>query len=196
MINLINTIVPLASTAAPGAEEESSSFLVSPSWGLMIWTLITFGIVYFILKKYALPKIQEAIDARTVMIEDSIKYAETQRVEADSLLADYRQRLSEAREQADEIIARARTTAEQREATAISDAQKEREELLEQTRREIQLETEKSLQDLRREVANLTVIATEKVTRKSMTGDDQQRLIEEALSEVDFSSLTGDARNN
>lgn len=196
MINLINTIVPLASTAAPGAEEESSSFLVSPSWGLMIWTLITFGIVYFILKKYALPKIQEAIDARTVMIEDSIKYAETQRVEADSLLADYRQRLSEAREQADEIIARARTTAEQREATAISDAQEEREELLEQTRREIQLETEKSLQDLRREVANLTVIATEKVTRKSMTGDDQQRLIEEALSEVDFSSLTGDARNN
>lgn len=195
MINLINTIVPLAATA-PGAEEESSSFLVSPSWGLMIWTLITFGIVYFILKKYALPKIQEAIDARTVMIEDSIKYAETQRVEADSLLADYRQRLSEAREQADEIIARARTTAEQREATAISDAQKEREELLEQTRREIQLETEKSLQDLRREVANLTVIATEKVTRKSMTGDDQQRLIEEALSEVDFSSLTGDARNN
>lgn len=196
MINLINTIVPLASTAAPGAEEESSSFLVSPSWGLMIWTLITFGIVYFILKKYALPKIQEAIDARTGMIEESIKYAETQRVEADSLLADYRQRLSEAREQADEIIARARTTAEQREATAIADAQKEREELLEQTRREIQLETEKSLQDLRREVANLTVIATEKVTRKSMTGDDQQRLIEEALSEVDFSALSGDARNN
>lgn len=195
MINLINTIVPLASTA-PGAEEESSSFLVSPSWGLMIWTLVTFGIVYFVLKRYALPKIQEAIDARTEMIEDSIKYAETQRSEADSLLADYRQRLAEAREQADEIIARARTTGEQREASAIEDAQKEREELLAQTRREIQLETEKSLQDLRREVANLTVIATEKVTRKTLTGEDQQRLIEEALGEVDFSTLTGDARNN
>ncbi len=195
MINLINTIVPLAATA-PGAEEESSSFLVSPSWGLMIWTLITFGIVFIVLTKVALPRIQEAIDARTNMIDESIKYAETQRVEADSLLADYRQRLAEAREQADEILARARKTADQREVDAIELGKKEREELLEQTRREIQLETEKSLQDLRREVANLTVIATEKVTRKSLTGDDQQRLIEEALAEVDFSALAGDAKNN
>lgn len=195
MTNLINTVLPLAASA-PGAEEESSSFLVSPSWGLMIWTLITFLIVYVVLKKFALPKIQEAIDARTGMIEESIKYAENQKVEADALLADYRQRLSEAREQADEIIARARKTADQREVDAVEDAKKEREELLEQTRREIQLETEKSLQDLRREVANLTVLATEKVTRKSLTGEDQQRLIEEALSEVDFSSLAGDARNN
>lgn len=194
MTNLINTVLPLA--ASTGGEEESSSFLVSPSWGLMIWTLITFAIVYVVLKKFALPKIQEAIDARTDMIEESIKYAESQKVEADALLADYRQRLSEAREQADDIIARARKTADQREADAVEDAKKEREELLEQTRREIQLETEKSLQDLRREVANLTVLATEKVTRKTLTGDDQQRLIEEALSEVDFSSLAGDARNN
>lgn len=195
MTNLINTVLPLAASA-PGAEEESSSFLVSPSWGLMIWTLIAFGIVYLVLRKFALPRIQEAIDARTDMIEESIKYAESQKVEADALLADYRQRLSEAREQADDIIARARKTADQREADAAEDAKKEREELLEQTRREIQLETEKSLQDLRREVANLTVLATEKVTRKSLTGEDQQRLIEEALSEVDFSSLAGDARNN
>lgn len=194
MINLITTALPLAS--AGGAEEESSSFLVSPSWGLMIWTLITFGIVFLILSRFALPKIQAAIDARRDMIEESIKYAETQRQEADSLLADYRERLSEARSQADDIVARARKSADQREADSVEASRKEREEMLEQTRREIQLETEKSLQDIRREVANLTVLATEKVTRKSLDQADQQRLVEEALSEVDFSALAGEASNN
>lgn len=194
MIDQITTAIPLASTA--GGEEESSSFLVSPSWGLMIWTFLTFGIVLFILSRYALPKIREAIDARREMVAESIKYAEDQRTEADALLADYRQRLAEAREQADEITARARKAADQRESDAIESAREEREELLSQTRRDIQLETEKALQDLRREVANLTVIATEKVTRKSLNADDQQRLVEEALGEVDFSALSGGARNN
>ena len=195
MIDLITTALPLASAAA-GGEEESSSFLVSPSWGLMIWTLITFGIVFLVLSRYALPRIQGAIDARRDMIEESIKYAEQQRTEADALLADYRQRLAEAREQADDILARARKSADPRETDSIEEARKEREELLEQTRREIKLETEKSLQDLRREVANLTVIATEKVTRKSLDSADQQRLVEEALGEVDFSALAGEASNN
>ena len=58
------------------------------------------------------------------------------------------------------------------------------------SRRDIQAETRRSLEEIRKEVANLTVLATEKVTRKSLTGDDQKRLVEEALSEVDFSSLS------
>lgn len=194
MIDLITTALPFAAETA--GEEESSSFLVSPSWGLMIWTLVAFGIVFLVVSRYALPKIQAAIDARRDMIEESIKYAEDQRSEADALLADYRQRLAEARQQADDIVVRARKAADQREADSIEDARKEREELLEQTRREIQLETEKSLQDLRREVADLTVLATEKVTRKSLDSADQQRLVEEALGEVDFSALAGEARNN
>lgn len=194
MGNLINTVI--AASAPAGGEEESSSFLVSPSWGLMIWTLVAFGIVFLVVSRYALPKIQEAIDARRDMIEESIKYAETQRNEADQLLADYRQRLAEARAQSDEIVAKARKAGDQLEADAKAEIEKDRQEQLEQNRREIQLETEKSLQDLRREVANLTVIATEKVTRKSLSADDQQRLVEEALNEVDFSALSGEARNN
>lgn len=192
MIDL-STTLPLASAAA---EEESSSFLVSPSVGLMIWTLVVFFIVLAILKKYAIPPITKAIDERRAMIEDSINHAEQTRKEADLLLADYRQRLTEARSQADDIVARARQAADQREADALEAGRKEREELLAQTKKEIQLETEKSLQDLRREVASLTVLATEKVTRKSLDSADQQRLVEEALGEVDFSALTGGASNN
>ncbi|MGH2905709.1 MAG: F0F1 ATP synthase subunit B [Solirubrobacterales bacterium] len=188
MIELINAL-PFAAEAAP--KEESSSFIVSPGLGLMIWTLIVFFSVLFFLKRKVLPRIVEAVEKRQNMIAESIEHAENTRKEADELLADYRQRLTEARSQADEIVARARKSADQREADAQVAAEKEREELMAQTKHEIQLETQKALQDLRREVASLTVQATEKVTRKSLTGDDQQRLVEEALGEVDFSALAG-----
>src|SRR5215211_6175209 len=65
-----------------------------------------------------------------------------------------------------------------------------REELLARTRRDIEAETKRALEEIRKEVANLTVIATEKVTRKSLTPDDHRRLIEDALHEVDFSTLS------
>jgi F-type H+-transporting ATPase subunit b len=69
---------------------------------------------------------------------------------------------------------------------------------MERTRREIQAETQRALDAIRKEVADLTIIATEKVARKSLTGDDQKRLIEEALSEVDFSAFApvGSASSN
>jgi F-type H+-transporting ATPase subunit b len=178
-------------TQLPLAAEQSSSFIVSPALGLMIWTLVVFFAVLWFLSRKVLPRIVEAIEKRQNAINESIDYAEAQRKEADELLADYRQRLTEARSQADEIVARARKAADQREADALTAAAEEREELLKQTKHEIQLETQKALQDLRREVASLTVQATEKVTRKTLTGDDQQRLVEEALGEVDFSALAG-----
>ena len=64
--------------------------------------------------------------------------------------------------------------------------------MLEQTRRDIEAETRRAIQEIRREVADLTVMATEKVTRKTLTEDDQRRLIDDALSELDFSSLAAD----
>lgn len=193
---LATSVIPFASET--GAEE-SGNFLVMPGIGLMIWTLITFGLTFLVLKSaksFGFGRITEALERRQNMIADSIKYAEDSRKEADELLADYRQRLSEARIQADEIVARARTAADQREADAQKQAAVEREELLKQTRAEIELETQKALQDLRREVAAMTVEATERVTRKSLSGDDQKRLVEEALKEVDFSALSGNASQN
>jgi F-type H+-transporting ATPase subunit b len=65
---------------------------------------------------------------------------------------------------------------------------------MQQTRRDIEAETRRAIQEIRNEVADLTVQATEKVTRKSLTEEDQRRLVEEALSEVDFSSLAGSER--
>jgi F-type H+-transporting ATPase subunit b len=181
-------------TALPLAAEGDSggSFLVSPALGLMIWTLLVFGFTMYVLSKVAFPRIQEALDKRANAIRESIDQAERTREEADKILEEYRARLREAREQADEIIARARRAAETTTVEATQEGRQKREELLAAARRDIEAETRRSLERIRKEVADLTVLTTEKVTRKSLTGDDQKRLIEEALAEVDFSSLSGE----
>jgi F-type H+-transporting ATPase subunit b len=180
---------------AESAEEESSNFLVSPNVGLMIWTLLAFLVAMFVLRKFAWPAITEALDKRQRAIEESIEVAENTRTEAQQLLGEYRERLREARQQADEIVARARKAGEVHEREALEKAKVQREELLEQTRRDIDAETRRAIQEIRNEVADLTVRATEKVTRKTLDEGDQKRLVEEALRELDFSSLSGESRN-
>ncbi|HEX5375729.1 MAG TPA: F0F1 ATP synthase subunit B [Solirubrobacterales bacterium] len=182
--------LPLAAEAAHG-EEEGGSFLVSPGLGLMIWTLVLFLFTMWVLSKVAFPKIQEALDKRAKTIAESIEAAERQRKESDELLAEYRERLTEAREQADDIMARARKAAETAEAEAKTAGREKGEELVAAAQREIDAATRRSLEQIRKEVADLTVLATEKVTRKSLNEEDQRRLVEEALSEVDFSALSG-----
>ncbi len=175
-------IMPLASSGG--------SFLISPNVGLMVWTLLLFVLSMAILAKWVFPRITQVLDRRQRAIEDSIETAERVRHEADELLAEYRERLTEARRQAEEIIQRARRAGEAHEQDSEAEAKARRERMMEQARRDIELETRRAIQEIRREVADLTVMATEKVTRKALSEEDQQRLVEEALSELDFSALT------
>jgi F-type H+-transporting ATPase subunit b len=180
---------------AATSEEGGGSFLVTPNVGLMIWTLLAFGLTLWILWKLAFPRIGEALDRRQKAIEESIDTAERTKVEAEGLLHEYRERLKEAREQADDIVARARKAGDNLESESKEDALRQREELMEQTKRDIQAETNRAIQEIRKEVADLTVAATEKVTRKTLTDEDQKRLVEEALAELDFNALaTGEDR--
>jgi F-type H+-transporting ATPase subunit b len=174
-----------------GEESGGGSFLVSPSLGLMIWTLVVFLFTMWVLSKLAFPRIQEALDKRANAIRESIDAAEKTREEADEILAEYRARLKEAREQADDIVARARRAAEAAKSEATEEGRHKREELLAAARRDIEAETRRSLERIRKEVAELTLLTTEKVTRKTLTDDDHKKLIDEALSEVDFSELEG-----
>jgi F-type H+-transporting ATPase subunit b len=184
----------LTPLAADAASDESSNFLVSPDVGLMIWTLLAFFVAFFVLRKWAWPAITEALDKRQRAIEESIDTAERARAEAAQLLEEYRARLREARAQADDIVARARKAGEVHERESLEEAKTRRDELLEQTRRDIEAETRRAIQEIRAEVADLTILATEKVTRKSLDDADQKRLVEEALGELDFSTL-GEHRN-
>jgi len=186
----------LLAQESSGGEDSGGSFLVSPSLGLMIWTLAVFLFTMWVLSKLAFPRIQEALDRRAKAIRESIDSAERTRLEADELLAEYRARLKEAREQADEIMARARKAADSAKSQATEEGKSKREELLAAARRDIEAETRRSLEQIRKEVADLTVLATEKVTRKTLDSADHRRLVEEALKEVDFSILDGGARGN
>ena len=177
------------------ASSSSGNFLVSPNVGVMIWTLVAFGITLILLWRLAFPRITEALDKRRRAIEESIDAAERTRTEADRLLAEYRERLREARGQADEILTRARQASERLHDDAKADAVRTREDLMERTRRDIEQETRRAIEEIRKEVAELTVVATEKVTRKTLTGEDHRRLIDEALTEFDFEALPGGSGN-
>jgi F-type H+-transporting ATPase subunit b len=184
-------VAQIAAVLAPLAKQSSGgSFLVSPALGLMIWTLALFFFTMWVLSKVAFPRIQEALEKRANAIADNIEASERQRQEAEELLQEYRKRLKEAREQADDIMARARKAAEVAVSEAKDDGKTRREELVAAARKDIEAETRRSLEQIRKEVADLTILATEKVTRKTLTGDDHKRLIDDALSEVDFTALS------
>src|SRR3954447_7465174 len=175
------------------AAEKSSggSFLVQPGIGLMVWTLVVVGLAMLILWKKAFPLIAEALDKRQKLIDESIDTAEKTKADANALLEEYRERLKEARAQSEEIVARARKAGEAHERESTEAARVKREELMEQARRDIEAETRRAIQEIRSEVADLTVLATEKVTRKTLSPEDQERLVQEALNELDFTALAG-----
>src|SRR5215831_6411522 len=109
---------PVAAITSLPVASSSGSFLITPNVGLMIWTLVVFAISLYILSKAVYPRIRDALDARARRIDESMDAAEHTRQEAEQLLADYRERLHEARGQADEIIARARAAADAHERDA------------------------------------------------------------------------------
>jgi F-type H+-transporting ATPase subunit b len=171
----------------------SGSFLVKPGIGLMVWTLVVFGVTMILLWRLAFPRITEALERRQKEIEDSIDSARRTREDAEKLLAEYRQRLSEARSQSDEIVQRARQTAETHEREAKEHTRTLAAEASARAARDIEAATQRAMQELRQEVADLTVMATEKVTRKVLDDADQRRLVDEALGELDFSGISSGA---
>jgi F-type H+-transporting ATPase subunit b len=179
--------IPLAS---------SGSFLISPNVGLMVWTIVVFLISLFILRKWVFPLIGEALDKRAKTIEGEIDSAAELRLEADKVLDEYRERLKEARAQSEEIVGRARQTADVHEQEARERGQEIIAEAAKRAEREIDAATKRALDDIRREVADLTIMATEKVVRKTLNDGDQRRLVEEALSEMDLSGLSSGSQSN
>ena len=109
---------------------------------------------------------------------------------------EYRERLQEARAQSEEIVQRARQTADAHEHESKERGQEILAEAAKRAERDIEAATKRALDDIRKEVADLTIMATEKVTRKTLNEADQKRLVEEALSELDFSSISSGAANN
>jgi F-type H+-transporting ATPase subunit b len=169
----------------------ASSPLIQVTPGLMIWTIVCFGITYFVLRKYAFGPIQTMIDTRRERIEQAIAEADNARQEARSLLEEHKKLIGQAKTEAEEILTEARRVGEAQRERVREETEEDRQRRLEETRRQIEQATHQALGQIREEVGKLGLLAAEKITRKSLTGDDQQRLIDEALAEIDFSQLEG-----
>jgi F-type H+-transporting ATPase subunit b len=157
--------------------------------GLMIWTLIFFGVTFYVLKRFAFGRIQQAIDERREKIRRSIEEAEEARTEARRLLEEHRALIGQARGEAEQILAEARKVAESMARRVKEETEADRHRRLEETKRQIEAETQRALHQIRAEVAELTLIATAKVTGKVLDESDHKRLIEDAISDLDFSAL-------
>jgi F-type H+-transporting ATPase subunit b len=173
----------------PLAAEESTGGLIDVVPGLMIWTLVCFVIALFVLKRYAFGPIQKTIDERRDRIRSAVDEADKAREEARELVEQHRQLLAEAKGEAAAIRADARKDAEAQMGRSKEEAEAERLRRLEETRRQIEAETKRSLDLIRSEVADLTLAATARVAGKVLDAEDQRRLIDEAISELDFSAL-------
>jgi len=157
--------------------------------GLMVWTLLAFAICLIVLKKYAFGPVQKGIDARRDHIRASIDEADRVREEAHSLLEEHRKLIGDAKNEAESILGETRKVGDALRERMREETEEDRLRRLDETTRQIEQATQQALGQIREEVAKLSLLAAEKITKKSLTADDQVRLIDEALAEIDFSQL-------
>jgi F-type H+-transporting ATPase subunit b len=170
----------------------AASGLIKVIPGLMVWTLVAFGLTFWGLKHFAFGPVQKAIDDRRDRIRQAIQEAEKARDEARRLLEEHRSLIGQARSEGEEILADARRVADSQRERLRDELEAERQRRLEETSRQIEAETRRALEQIRAEVADLTLIATSRVTGKVLTKEDHRRLIDEAVSDLDFSVLEAD----
>jgi F-type H+-transporting ATPase subunit b len=167
----------------------ASNALIKVTPGLMIWTIVCFLIVLFVLKRWAFGPIQSMIDERRERIRRALEEADHARAEARELLEEHRKLIGQARGEAEEILAEARQVSRAMQQRVREETEADRQRRLEETKRQIEAETRRALEEIRAEVADLSLIAAEKVTRGALDDKDQRRLIDDAIGELDFSVL-------
>ena len=168
--------------------------LIEVAPGLMIWTLICFGITFYVLKRFAFGPVQKIIDERRQRVREAIEEAERARAEARRLLEEHKELRASARGEAEEILAEARRVGDAMRARTREETEADRQRRLEETRRQIEAETARALEAIRAEVADLALIAAEKATAGALDDGAHRRLIQDAVKELDFSAL--EARQN
>lgn len=165
--------------------------LISVKPGLMVWTIVCFGVTFFVLKRVAFGRVQTMIDDRRERIRQTIEEADRAREEARALLEEHRALIGQAKSEAEEILTEARRISDSQRERVRAETEEDRQRRLEETKRQIEQATAQALGQIRDEVGKLSLLAAEKITRKALTEADQQRLIDEALGELDFGVLEG-----
>lgn len=151
--------------------------------GLMIWTIISFVILLFILKRVAWTPILKALDAREKGIKDNIEAADAARQEAEKALVEYKTQLAESQVEAQSIVAKARQDAERVREELVTKSKQEAEQQIERAQKQIELESQEAIKKIRAQVAELVTESAEKVIGKVLNSEDHQRLVLESIKE-------------
>ena len=159
--------------------------LVQTDPGLFIWTIVTFLVLLGLLAKFAWRPLLQALEARQELIRKSLEEAQQARRELERVSQESAQILKESRVQAETIIAQSRTDAERLREEMRQKAKAESETIVRNAERQIQLETGRALQQIRHEAADLSVLIASKLIQRNLSKEDNDRLIEDALTQMD-----------
>jgi F-type H+-transporting ATPase subunit b len=151
---------------------------------LLFWSIVSFGILLFLLKRFALPGILEMLDMREKKIKDSLDQAERLKQEAQQLLSQYEAKLKSVHEEGRSILESARKQAQQQLEDNERRIEQETQRMLADARSEIQRDQQHALQEIQRTAVDLTLLAAEKVLARSLTDADHRRLVEDAVREI------------
>jgi F-type H+-transporting ATPase subunit b len=166
--------------------------LISVVPGLMVWTIITFVITFYVLKRVAFGRIQGIIDARRERIREALDEADKARQEARQLRELTQKEREEAKADREQILEESRRQAQALFEQARAKADEDLRERLDKNKEEIAAENRRILEQIRRDVVELTLLAAEKVTGKTLDAKDQRRLIDETIDELDVNRLVSE----
>ena len=168
--------------AAPAGE--GGGGLMSPSGGLMFWTLLIFAALFLILQKFAFPPILAAVEARERALQDAIDRAKADREEAARLLAEHRAQIEGARNESQKLIADARAAGERMRAQMTEETRLQQQEMLDRARREIETEKSRAIAEMRREAVDLAIAGASKVIERNLDDQQNRRLVESFLCSI------------
>ncbi|MDF2838832.1 MAG: synthase subunit [Evtepia sp.] len=150
----------------------------------MIWTVINLIVLFLLLKKILFKPVITMIESRQQEIEHNIAAAVDQRTKAESMLDEYGTKLSNAGQEASQLVAQAKTRAEQEYQTIIETARSDARRLINETESQLEAERIEMLTGVRKEVATLALLAAAKVSSRELSYDDNQSLLESFLAEA------------
>jgi F-type H+-transporting ATPase subunit b len=174
------------------AQEENGGSLIDVVPGLMVWTIVTFLLVLFLLRRLAFGRIQGLIDARRDRIREALDEADKARTEARELRELTKKEREEAKAERERILEETRRQAQAQYERARQQADEDLKRRLEENKRELEAENRRLREQIRRDVVELTLLAAEKVTGKTLDADDQRRLVDEAVAEVDVKRIASE----
>ena len=157
---------------------------------LMFYTLITFGITYWLAKRFFYPKILDMVEAREKLLEEQIEGAKRDREAAAKLLTEHTAQLEAGRNEAQKFIADARAIADKMRADLIDQTRKEQADMLERAKRDIEGEKLKATEQLRREAVELAIMGAGKVIEANLDSDKNRKLVESYLAAIGTPKVT------